>query len=258
MIYNRGNPMDFDGWAENGLPSWSFAHCLPYFRKMETFSGGGDTWRGSDGPMKISRCKAEHKLYDAFLRGGEQAGFTVTDDHNGYKQEGLHVAQAYIHNGYRWSTSRGYLRPAQTRENLSILSKALVNRILIDKGVAVGVEVDDHGTPRRIMCEREVILCAGAFNSPQLLMLSGIGDARELATHGITAKADVPAIGQNLENHPAGPRSERVPEGSARACGGTDRFVYDACDHGIFFRPSRFSGVDRKADPAFPALHGAA
>ncbi|MFT9159459.1 MAG: choline dehydrogenase [Acetobacter sp.] len=202
MIYNRGNPLDFDGWAQNGLPNWSYADCLPYFRKMETFSGGSDIWRGGDGPMQISRCKAEHKLYDAFLRGGEQAGFHVTDDHNGYRQEGLHIAQAYIHEGYRWSTSRGYLRPAQVRENLTLLARCLVNRILIDKGSAVGVEVDDHGTPRQIFCEREVILCAGAFNSPQLLMLSGVGDADELATHNIALKADVPGIGRNLENHP--------------------------------------------------------
>lgn len=202
MIYNRGNPMDFDSWADSGLPDWDYAHCLPYFRKMETFAGGADDWRGGDGPMRISRCKAEHKLYDAFLRGGEQAGFSVTPDHNGYRQEGLHVAQSYIHDGKRWSSARGYLHPAATRENLRVLKNAMVNRVVIENGAATGIEVLENGVKRQVTCEREVILCAGAFNSPQLLMLSGIGDPDELRRHGIPLKAAAPQVGKNLENHP--------------------------------------------------------
>jgi choline dehydrogenase len=123
MIYNRGNPMDYDGWADRGLADWSYAHCLPYFRKMETFADGADQWRGGDGPLRISRCRAEHKLYDAFLRAGEQAGFEVTPDHNGYRQEGLHVAQSFIHSGLRWNAARAYLRPALTRPNLRVMTK---------------------------------------------------------------------------------------------------------------------------------------
>ena len=202
MIYNRGNPMDFDSWADSGLPDWDYAHCLPYFRKMETFAGGADEWRGGDGPMRISRCKAEHKLYDAFLRGGEQAGFSVTPDHNGYRQEGLHVAQSFIHDGKRWSSARGYLHPAATRENLHVLKNAMVNRIVIENGAAAGIDVVENGVKRRVTCEREVILCAGAFNSPKLLMLSGVGDPDELRRHGIPLKAEAPQVGKNLENHP--------------------------------------------------------
>lgn len=202
MIYNRGNPMDFDGWAEKGLPEWDYAHCLPYFRRMETFAGGADDWRGGDGPMFISRCEARHKLHDAFLRGGEQAGFSVTPDHNGYRQEGLHVAQAFIHRGLRWTSARGYLHPAKHRPNLQIASKARVGRIVIENGAAVGLEITGKGVKRVIHCEREVILCAGAFNSPQLLMLSGVGDPDELRRHGIPLKAEARQVGRNLENHP--------------------------------------------------------
>lgn len=202
MIFNRGNPMDFDGWAEQGLTGWSYAQCLPYFRKMETFAEGADEWRGGEGPMFISRCRAAHKLYDTFLRGGEQAGHEVAPDHNGYRQEGLHIAQAFVHDGLRWSSARGYLRPALRRPNLEVLTHALVHKVVIENGAAVGIEVSHRGERRAVTCEREVILCAGAFNSPQLLMLSGIGDADDLRTHGIELKAHAPEVGRNLENHP--------------------------------------------------------
>src|SRR5205085_4577577 len=119
------NPLDFDGWAADGLADWDFAHCLPYFKKLEMFEDGPDAWRGGDGPMRISRCPAKHQLYDAFLRGGEQAGFEVTPDHNGFRQDGLHVAQASIHAGVRWSAARAYLRPALKRDNLDLLANAM-------------------------------------------------------------------------------------------------------------------------------------
>jgi choline dehydrogenase len=202
MIYNRGNPMDYDGWADDGLGDWDYAHCLPYFRKMETFADGADEWRGDDGPMHISRCRAEHKLYDAFLRGGEQAGFAITPDHNGYKQEGLHVAQAFIHNGLRWSSSRAYLRPAAQRPNLVVLKRTIVTRVVIENGAAVGIEISERNNSRTIICEREVVLCAGALNTPKLLMLSGVGAPDELRRHGIDVAADAPEVGRNLQNHP--------------------------------------------------------
>jgi choline dehydrogenase len=202
MICNRGNPMDFDGWADDGLNDWDFAHCLPYFRKLETFADGPDAWRGGEGPMRISRCKAGHKLYDTFLRGGEQAGFEVTPDHNGYRQEGLHVAQSFIHDGVRWSASRAYLRPAHNRSNLMILPKTLVRRVVVEDGAATGVEVRDGAASRVITCEREVVLCGGAINTPQLLMLSGVGDPDQLRTHGIAIVAEARAVGRNLQNHP--------------------------------------------------------
>jgi choline dehydrogenase len=202
MIYNRGNPMDYDGWAEDGLKDWDYAHCLPYFRRMETFSDGPDQWRGGDGPMHVGRSRADHDLYAAFLRSGEQAGFGITPDHNGYKQEGMHVAQSFIHDGVRWSAARGYLRPAMRRTNLRLLPNALARRIVIDNGAAAGVEVSIKGRVQTIGCAREVIVCAGAINTPKLLLLSGIGPGGELRRHGIALIADTPGVGRNLQNHP--------------------------------------------------------
>src|SRR6266699_1711302 len=202
MIYNRGNPMDYDGWAKDGLKDWDYAHCLPYFRRMETFADGPDEWRGGDGPMHISRARADHDLYAAFLRAGEQAGFGITSDHNGYKQEGMHVAQSFIHNGVRWSAARGDLRLAMRRTNLHLLPNALVRRIVIDNGAAVGLEVSIKGRVQMISCAREVIACAGAINTPKLLLLSGVGPGDELCSHGIAVVAESPGVGRNLQNHP--------------------------------------------------------
>lgn len=201
MLYNRGNPLDFDGWAELGLPNWDYAHCLPYFRKMETYSGGADEWRGGDGPMFISRCAADHKLHQSFLRAGEQAGYAFTPDHNGYKQEGFHVTQVYIHKGLRWTAARGYLRPHKDRSNLSILLNTSTKGLVIENGAAVGIKIEQNGELKTISATREVILSAGAFGSPQLLMLSGIGDTDDLRPLGIKMNAHVPAVGKNMENH---------------------------------------------------------
>ncbi len=202
MIFNRGNPLDYEGWAKAGLADWDFAHCLPYFRKLETFEDGADEWRGGDGPLHVTRCRADHQLYEAFLRGGEQAGFEVTPDHNGRKQEGLHVAQSSIAGGVRQSTSRAFLRPALGRPNLHLLTHATVQRVVVTDGVAAGVEVVERGRRRTIVAGREVVLCAGAINTPKLLLLSGIGPADELAQHGIASVADVREVGRNLQNHP--------------------------------------------------------
>jgi choline dehydrogenase len=202
MIFNRGNPMDYDGWADDGLKTWDFAHCLPYFRKMETFQEGPDEWRGGDGPLMINRARAEHKLYEAFLHAGVEAGHELTADHNGYRQEGIHIAQSFIHGGVRWSASRAYLRPASDRPNLHVLPHAKVRRILFASGSAIGVEVTRRGRTRSITCTREVIVSAGAINTPRLLMLSGVGDPDELAKHGIGVIAEAREVGQNLQNHP--------------------------------------------------------
>ena len=202
MIFNRGNPLDYDGWAADGLPGWDYAHCLPYFKRMETFADGGNEWRGSSGPMRVSRSPAKHKLYDALLKSGEQSGRGMTDDHNGYRQEGMHIAQASIHRGLRWSTNRAYVRPAVRRPNLQILSRTHVTRIVVADGTVVGIEVADGPGATRISARREVVLCAGAFGSPKLLMLSGIGPADELRRHGVPVVADAAEVGQNLQNHP--------------------------------------------------------
>jgi choline dehydrogenase len=203
MIFNRGNPMDYDGWATDGLRDWDFSRCLPYFRKMETFEDGPDDWRGGDGPVMVTRAKAEHKLYEAFLQAGVEAGHEVSTDHNGYRQEGFHIAQSFIFNGVRWSSSRAYLRPAADRANLHVMKRTMVRRVLFENGAAVGIEVvRRRRAPRRITCTREVILSAGAINSPKLLMLSGVGDPDELARHGIGLIAEARQLGQNLQNHP--------------------------------------------------------
>ena len=202
MIYNRGNPLDYDGWAADGLTEWDYAHCLPYFKRMETFADGADAWRGDTGPIQVSRCPANHKLYDTFLRSGEQAGYAVTPDHNGYQQEGMHIAQASIHRGVRWSTARGYLRLAARRPNLLTMIKTHVTKIIIENGAAIGIEFADGTESFRVFAEREVVVCAGTFNSPKLLLLSGIGADDELRRHGIDVVADVAEVGRNLQNHP--------------------------------------------------------
>jgi choline dehydrogenase len=202
MIFNRGNPMDYDGWAGLGLPDWSYAHVLPYFKTMETWQEGGDDWRGGGGPLQVSRCRAEHPLFDTFLHAGEQAGFEVAKDHNGYKQEGLHIAQAFVHQGIRRNAVRSYLTPALEFPNLRLLTHAVVEKVLLEGGRATGIVVSGPNGRGTIRAEREVVLSAGPFNSPKLLMLSGIGDADELRGHGIDVVAHVPAVGRHLENHP--------------------------------------------------------
>ena len=202
MIYNRGNPMDYEGWAAIGLSDWKFANLLPYFRKMETFEDGPDDWRGGEGPLQITRCKAEHKLFDVFIESGHQAGFELTPDHNGFKQEGMHIAQSFIYKGVRWSSPKAYLYPVLHRKNLHLMKNAMVNRVVVANGTATGIEVATKGGNEKVLANREVIVSAGAMNSPKLLMLSGIGDPTELAKHGIAVTAAVSEVGKNLQNHP--------------------------------------------------------
>ena len=201
MVANRGNPRDYDTWASEGLDDWSFAHCLPYFRKSETFDRGGDAWRGDQGPQFIETCPAQHVYDQAFLRAGKEAGYHVTDDQNGAHHEGFHVAQSFTRRGQRWSAASGYLKPALGRTNLSLMAKALVHRIVFDGRRAVGVDVGVRGEVRRLEALKEVIVAGGAINSPQLLLLSGVGDPAHLAEHGIPLVADVPHVGHGLEDH---------------------------------------------------------
>lgn len=203
MIWNRGNPLDYEGWATNaGLPDWDWSHVLPYFRKLETFEDGANDLRGGDGPMRINRAQARHKLFESFLEAGLQAGFDVTPDHNGYRQEGMHIAQVNIDRGERWSTARAYVEPALGRPNLTLMTHTFVTRLLVSDGAAHGVEVRTADGTRTLTAEREVILSAGAMNSPKLLLLSGIGPVEELRAHGIPLTAEAPQVGRNLQNHP--------------------------------------------------------
>jgi choline dehydrogenase len=201
MVANRGNPRDYDAWAAAGLDTWSYAHCLPYFKKMETFSGGASPWRGGDGPQHIETCPADHVLDQAFLAAGREAGYAFSEDQNGELHEGFHVAQSFTHRGKRWSTADGYLRPALERGNLTLMTRSLVHRVIFSGRRAVGVEVEHAGRVERIEAEREVLLSGGAINSPQLLLLSGIGDPAHLGEHDIPVTAEVPAVGHHLEDH---------------------------------------------------------
>lgn len=227
MVFVRGNARDYDGWVEAGAPSWSYAECLPYFKRMETFSGGADAYRGGDGPLHVSRCKADNPLYEAFLAAGQDAGLPLTDDHNGRSQEGVNIAQATVHRGERESTSRAFLAPAAGRKNLSIVTGAVATGLILSGNRAVGVACLVNGEERQFEAEREVILSAGAFGSPQLLMLSGIGDAAELRGHGIEVRHNLPGVGKNLQDHVAVPIQYRStkPVSPARNLGKLGRLA---------------------------------
>jgi choline dehydrogenase len=193
MIFQRGNPLDFDKW---GLPGWDYAHCLPYFKRMETCTAGADDWRGGDGPLVLERGPAKGPLFDALFDAVQQAGHPLTDDVNGYRQEGFAPFDRNIRRGRRWSAARAYLHPVESRPNLDVVCRRLVTRIVFEGTRAVGVQVGDS-----VARANEVILCGGAINSPQLLQLSGVGNAAELLALGINVVADLPAVGENLQDH---------------------------------------------------------
>ena len=201
MAFVRGHAWDFDNWASQGLPSWSYAHCLPYFKRMETFSGGGDDYRGDGGPLKVTAPLHLNPLYDIFLEACQQAGYPLSADTNGFRQEGFGPMDQSIHNGRRSSTSIAYLKPIRNRPNLQVQTGVHVTRILIDDGVVFGIEAMVNKQPVRWHCNEEVILSAGTINSAQLLMLSGIGSAKELRRFRIPVKSDLPGVGQNLQDH---------------------------------------------------------
>ncbi len=204
MIYIRGHARDYDQWAQMGLKGWSFADVLPYFRKSEGYEGGDTPFHGGKGPLKISESPLDGPIYRAFLKAGEQAGYKLSEDFNGADQEGFGRYQRNIHKGERWSASFGYLRPIEgIRDNLAIISTGRVTRILVENGEAIGAEyvAGKGGLAETVRAKREVVLCAGAVHSPHILMLSGIGPAEHLDRFGIKTVLDVPAIGQNLQDH---------------------------------------------------------
>jgi choline dehydrogenase len=206
MVYIRGHALDYEGWAGyKGLENWSYADCLPYFRKAETRAKGGDDYRGHDGPLKVSTGACKNPLYTAFIEAGKQAGYPYTDDMNGYQQEGLGPMDMTVHKGRRWSTAMAHLRPAMKRPNLEVRTRALVARVVFEDGTsppkATGVEVINGHHTDFIRARREVILCGGAINSPQILMLSGIGNPDELRRMGIRVVAPLRGVGENLQDH---------------------------------------------------------
>jgi choline dehydrogenase len=197
MIFQRGNPLDFEKWARTpGMERWDYAHCLPYFKRMETCTAGADEWRGGDGPLVLERGPARGPLFDALFAAVQQAGHPLTEDVNGYRQEGFAAFDRNIDRGRRLSAARAYLHPVRRRPNLEVRCRQLVGRVVFEGQRAVGVEAAG-----RVVRAREVILCGGAINSPQLLQLSGVGNAGELSALGVEVVADLPGVGENLQDH---------------------------------------------------------
>ncbi len=202
MAYIRGNALDYDRWAtETGRPDWDYQHILPYFRKAEARERGGDDYRGGGGPLFVSTGACDNPLFQAFIEAGQQAGYPYTADMNGYQQEGIGPMDMTVHGGRRWSAAMAYLHPALARPNLRVETGTLATRLLFQNKRAHGVEYLQRGTLRRARAEREVLLCGGAINSPQLLMLSGIGDPAHLGEMDIPVIAPLPGVGSNLQDH---------------------------------------------------------
>ncbi len=220
MAFVRGNRGDFDRWAANGLGQWSYDSVLPYFKRLERWEGGADAWRGGDGPVGVQFCKYDDALLDGFAAAGREAGFPWTDDYNGAEQEGFARLQMSIANGRRCSSATAYLRPVLRRPNLTVMTRTMARRLVLEGGRAAGVVVaaarrriagkarPGHVAPeplsgqeRVVRARREVLLCGGVINTPQLLMLSGIGAPDELAAHGIQSTVPSPGVGKNLSDH---------------------------------------------------------
>ena len=201
MQFVRGNPNDFDRWASKGLPAWNYSHCLPYFKRMECFQRGSDDYRGDQGPLHVSPATIQTPLDQAFLDAALQAGHGYSDDNNGFRQDGFGLSDKNIYRGRRWSAFDAYLNPALVRDNLHVETDCLTHRIIIDNNSAIGVEYDSRGELTQVYAEKEVLLSAGSINSPQLLMLSGVGDAEQLNRHGLPVVQHLPGVGKNLQDH---------------------------------------------------------
>lgn len=202
MIYIRGNPLDYEKWAtQKGLENWNYAHCLPYFNRAETRMIGADTYHGFSGPLMLETAPCENPLFQAFFNAAQEAGYPLTGDVNGYRQEGFGRFDRNINRGRRLSASRAYLHPVRKfRQNLKVKCRALTTKIIFDENRAIGVEYQQFGISHKVY-GGEIICCGGAFNSPQLLQLSGIGNADDLKKLGIHVVTNLPGVGQNLQDH---------------------------------------------------------
>jgi choline dehydrogenase len=202
MIFQRGNPMDYERWgADPGMETWDFAHCLPYFKKMETAPQGAPEWRGKSGPLVLERGAVRNPLFGAFFSAVQEAGFSITDDVNGFKQEGFAAFDRNVHRGRRFSATRAYLSSVRARPNLTIKTRAQVTKIRMEGLRATGVEYVDRRGRTHVVDAGEVILAGGAFNSPQLLQLSGIGNADHLRSVGVDPVHHLPGVGEHLQDH---------------------------------------------------------
>jgi choline dehydrogenase len=203
MIFQRGNPLDYERWAADpGMGGWDYARCLPYFKRMENTLAAGveDEWRGRAGPLVLERGPATNPLFTAFFEAAQEAGHELTDDVNGFRQEGFAAFDRNVHRGRRLSASQAYLHPVMDRPNLEVRTRVLVTRVVFDGNRATGVEYSEGGKSERVSAG-EVILCGGAFNSPQLLQLSGVGNAKELQALGVDVVHHLPGVGENLQDH---------------------------------------------------------
>lgn len=202
MVYVRGHARDFDEWAQAGAKDWGYEHCLPYFKKAESWAFGGDEYRGDTGPLATNNGNnMQNPLYTAFIEAGKQAGYDFTADYNGRQQEGFGPMHMTVKNGVRWSTANAYLRPAMKRKNLTVMTHALVHKVLLDKKRASGVRVEHKGHVQDIIAKQEVILSAGSIGSPHILQLSGIGAPDVLNKAGINVEHELPGVGENLQDH---------------------------------------------------------
>ncbi|HXH79216.1 choline dehydrogenase [Nocardioides sp.] len=202
MIFQRGNPLDYERWGrETGMSEWDYAHCVPYFKKMENCLAGADDWRGGDGPLKLERGPATNPLFDAFFRATVEAGYPATDDVNGYRQEGFARFDRNVYRGRRLSAARAYLHPVIHRKNLRVETLAMVTGVRFSGKRATGVDYLRGGRLKRHVAADEVILCGGAINTPQLLQLSGVGDEALLRRHGVEVVHHSPGVGENLQDH---------------------------------------------------------
>lgn len=202
MIFQRGNPLDYERWSRDpGMKNWDYAHCLPYFKKMENcLADPKNPFRGDSGPLELERGPIKSPLFAAFFKATEEAGYPRTDDVNGFRQEGFAAFDRNVRRGRRLSSARAYLHPVMKRKNLTVKTRAMVNKVIFEGKHAVGVEVVIRGK-KQIIKGREIILCGGAISTPQILQLSGIGNAKELKAMGIDVVHDLPGVGENLQDH---------------------------------------------------------
>jgi choline dehydrogenase len=201
LVYVRGNALDFERWEDEGASGWGYQQVLPYFRRAERRAGGGDEYRGSDGPLRTQHGLLTNPLHEAWLAAGREAGYPVTPDMNGFQQEGMGRMDMTVGAGRRWSAANAYLRPAMGRRNLTVRTHALATQVTFQRRRATGVRYRRGATEQVALARREVIVSGGPINSPQLLKLSGVGPAAELASHGIPVIHDLPGVGENLQDH---------------------------------------------------------
>lgn len=201
MVYIRGHARDYDQWRQMGLTGWGYADILPYFKRAEGYEGGADAYHGADGPLHVSKARSKNPIYSGVIEAGRQAGFPVTNDFNGYQQEGFGPYQLTIKDGRRWSTAAAFLKPALDRANLATETDARTSRVIVENGRATGVEYVQNGQTVRVVADKEVILAAGAVQSPHILQLSGIGEPEALRKAGVEVVHALSGVGENLQDH---------------------------------------------------------